>query len=411
MNRQEFEKIAAAIDRFRDDAIDLQKKLVSIPAISPTSGGEGEMKKYQMLEPLLKEVSDELTTYHIPDSRVPSGLRPNAVAKVKGKNDKVNLWIMAHMDVVPAGDEKQWKTNPFEAVITDGKIIGRGTEDNHHGICAGFFVLKALKKLKITPAVNVCLLLISDEETQNEYGITRILKENRNLFGKDDLFIVPDTGDEKAETIECAEKHVIWLKFTTIGKQSHAAFPNLGNNACRAAAHLVVDMERLKEKYSMTDSVFVDPAYCTIEPTKRLANVLNVNTIPPEDVTFFDCRLLPEVNTDNFIADAKEIARGIEAKFGVKISVDIENFMQASYTAPDSPIVKKIQAGAKEVYNTEAKPIGIGGATVASFIRRIGLPAVCFGKIFETCHQPNEFTTIDGMLGDAKVFAHVAMQD
>ncbi|MFH0800107.1 MAG: M20 family metallo-hydrolase [Pseudomonadota bacterium] len=411
MDNQLFEKVSKTIDSFRNDSVELQKKLISTPAIGPESGGEGEMKKYQLLEPLLKQVSDELTTMHAKDDRVPSGLRPNAMAKIKGKNNKVNLWIMAHMDVVPAGDEKQWKTKPFEATIQDGKIIGRGAEDNHHGICAGYFAMKALKQLKITPPVNVCLLLISDEEVSNEYGITHIIKNHKSLFNKNDLFIVPDSGDEKGETIECAEKHVVWLKFTTTGKQSHAAFPNLGKNACRAAAHLIVAMEKLRDKYSMTDKVFVDPSYCTIEPTKRLANVPNVNTIPPEDVTFFDCRLLPEVNVDKFIADVKEIARGVESKFGVKIAVDIDSLMPASYTPPDSAVVKRLQIAAKAVYNTDAKPIGIGGATVSSLLRQEGFQAACFGKIFETCHQPNEFTTIDGILGDAKVFAHTALQD
>ena len=54
--------------------------------------------------------------------------------------------------------------------------------------------------------------------------------------------------------------------------------------------------------------------------------------------------------------------------------------------------------------------MGIGGGTVAAFFRRAGLPAVVWSKIEDTCHQPNEYTTVENMIGDAKVFANLFMQ-
>ena len=59
------------------------------------------------------------------------------------------------------------------------------------------------------------------------------------------------------------------------------------------------------------------------------------------------------------------------------------------------------------VYGVTARPVGIGGATVAALLRRRGLPAVVWSRLLGTCHQPDEHSSIAATLGDAKVFAHV----
>ena len=55
--------------------------------------------------------------------------------------------------------------------------------------------------------------------------------------------------------------------------------------------------------------------------------------------------------------------------------------------------------------------MGIGGGTVAALFRHAGIPAACWAKLDETAHQPNEYCIIDNMVGDAKVFAHIMLQD
>ena len=65
----------------------------------------------------------------------------------------------------------------------------------------------------------------------------------------------------------------------------------------------------------------------------------------------------------------------------------------------------------KNVYGVEAKAMGIGGGTVAAFFRRAGHHAVVWARIDELAHQPNEYTVIDNMVGDAKVFADLFLQD
>jgi len=59
----------------------------------------------------------------------------------------------------------------------------------------------------------------------------------------------------------------------------------------------------------------------------------------------------------------------------------------------------------RKVYNVDARPKGIGGGTVAAYLRRLGWPVVVWARQDETAHQPNEYVWIPNLLGDAKVFA------
>ncbi|HEX2695281.1 MAG TPA: M20/M25/M40 family metallo-hydrolase [Acidobacteriota bacterium] len=74
-------------------------------------------------------------------------------------------------------------------------------------------------------------------------------------------------------------------------------------------------------------------------------------------------------------------------------------------------VVTALQAAVKEVYRKEAKASGIGGGTVAAVFRRRGFEAACWSKIDDTAHQPDEYSVIDNMVGDAKVYAHVFLQE
>jgi len=114
-----------------------------------------------------------------------------------------------------------------------------------------------------------------------------------NLFHHDDLIIVPDSGNPEGSLIEVAEKSMLWLCFKTKGKQCHGSNPHLGNNAFTAASYLVTKLTKLRKIFSNTDPLF-DPPQSTFEPTKKEANVGNINTIPGEDVFCMDCRVLPE---------------------------------------------------------------------------------------------------------------------
>lgn len=405
------DEIYQRIDSYKEEIIELQKQLTAIPANGPSNGGDGETEKAKFLLSYLNKIGfDEIIEYNTPDKSVSSGSRPNFAAKTKGKNHKKTIWIMSHLDIVPPGDLKLWNSDPYKIKVDGDKIYGRGTEDNQQAIVSSVLAVKSLKEEKIISEYDVALLFISDEETGSKFGIQHILKENPNLFGKEDLIIVPDGGTQDGAMIEIAEKSILWVKFTTRGKQTHASKPETGINAFKAASNLAVKLESLHHTYNKKDPIF-DPPISTFEPTKKEANVPNVNTIPGEDIFYFDCRVLPAYKLEEIISAIDKICKETEQQFKVKITYEfVQKEQSAPATSADSHVVKALHKAVKEVYGVDGKPMGVGGGTVAAFIRRTGCSAVVWSKVADIAHQPNEYSLISNTLGDAKVFANIFCQ-
>ena len=135
MNHNHLEQITERIANLETEAVELMKNLIPINSLGPLNDGPGEMEKAEYVKKYLEKMGvKDIADYPAPDSSVNGGLRPNLVARIPGKNTDKTVWILAHTDVVPAGDLSKWDTEPFEAVVKDGRIYGRGTEDNHQGM-------------------------------------------------------------------------------------------------------------------------------------------------------------------------------------------------------------------------------------------------------------------------------------
>ncbi len=407
----ELEKIAERIDSFRDEMIDLQIKLCALPAISPASGGEGEEKKAEVLIDFIKKSGfHDFQVIKAPDLDAPSGYRPNILAFFKGKSSAKTIWIMTHMDVVPPGELSLWKGDPFKAWIEEGKIYGRGVEDNQQDMVASLYAVKAFHEENIEPNYDVGIALVADEETGSEKGIDYVLR-NTSAFRKQDLIIVPDAGNEEGTMIEVAEKSILWLKFKTLGKQTHGSTPEKGINSFRAASFLVTELNNLYNIFPDKDPLF-DPPVSTFEPTKKELNVPNINTIPGEDIFYMDSRILPKFTIEEVEEKIKEMTDKIENEFKVKIELEeAQKSSAAPPTSADAPVVQALKMAVKAIYDKEAKATGIGGGTVAAVFRSADFSAACWSKNDETAHQPDEFCHIDNMVADAKVFAHIFLQE
>ncbi|MGB2578617.1 succinyl-diaminopimelate desuccinylase [Elusimicrobium simillimum] len=399
------------IDGYKNFVIELQSGLTAAPALSPTlEGGLGEFDKAAFIESVLKKMKfDEVYHLDAPDKKAKNGKRPNIVAKYYGKDKTKNFWVMAHMDVVSPGDMSLWKTDPFKAVVKGDLIYGRGTEDNQQGLVSGLLTVKALMDLGIRPNVNYCLLFNADEETGSEYGIDYIVKKHPKTFGKNDCVMVPDSGSAKGDEIEIAEKLILWAKFTVKGKQTHASMPDHGVNAYRAGAALISELDSaLHKKFNKKDNKF-SPSISTFEPTKKDANVASINILPGEDIFYFDCRILPVYTIAAVKKEMMAVIKKIEKKFKVKVIFEAVQETSSIPTDAKQPLVQATVAAVKDVYKVKPKVIGIGGGTVAAFLRNKGIPCVVYSRLLGTLHGPNEYSSIKHTIGDAKIFAHIAL--
>ncbi|MFH1434247.1 MAG: M20 family metallo-hydrolase [Pseudomonadota bacterium] len=407
MSKAEFDKVSAILEVSRDLVIDIQKKITPAIALSPASGGTGESEKAAIVMDELKKMGvSDMKVIEAPDDRIEGKGRPNIIAVIPGKDTSKSLWIMSHLDVVPIGDEKNWNTKPWEATVEGDKIYGRGTEDNGQGIAVSMILAGAVMEAGVTPGINLKLLFIADEEMGSEYGIQHVIKKD-NPFNPDDMVIVPDGGMPDGSMIEVAEKSILWTQFRVEGKQTHASTPERGINAHLAGAHLIVKLHKLHEDFPGKNDVF-DPPGSTFEPTKKEANVPNINTIPGEDVFCLDARILPSCKLADVKGRIRQYAAEIEKQFNVKVEMEFPQDVEAAPpTSVDSPVVKALERATKEVYGVDAKPMGIGGGTVAAYLRKAGIPAAVWATMDETMHGPNEYVKISNIIGDARVIAHV----
>ena len=404
----ETQTIFRQIEQLKPEMTEALTKLIRVPAVAPENGGDGEQRKAEKLTEILATVGfDRIERFDAEDSRVSSGKRPNIIAYLSGEANVERLWIVTHLDVVPAGEESLWTvTKPFEPLFADNRVYGRGSEDNGQSLVASIYAAKTLKQLK--PKRDLALAFVSDEEQGSTFGIQHLIA--KGLFEKGDLVVVPDGGNEDGSFIEVAEKSILWFRVRTTGKQAHGSLPNKGLNASRVGMQAALALDhRLHEKYSLKDAYF-DVPESTFEPTKKEKNVDAVNIIPGEDVSYFDCRILPNYDLDEVEAEIKAVLAEVERKTGATLKLEMLQKQAAPKVLDgNSAVATLLKKAIKEARGIEARVGGIGGGSCAAFFRKAGIPAVVWSTVDDVAHQPDEYAKVENMMADAKVFALLAM--
>ncbi len=386
--------------------LDVLEELVAINSVNPANDGPGEKEKCAYLEKLIKSWGYDLVRYSPKDDK---GIeRPSLIVKVNGKDRSKTIWIIAHVDTVTPGDLTKWDSNPFELKVEeledDVKVYGRGVNDNGVGIMSSLLLLKRMKEQSLVPNYNLAIAFFSDEEAGSRYGMYWVL-ENTDEFKAGDFAVVPDAGNEDGSWIEIAEKGILWAKVEVRGKQAHSSMPHLGINAHLHSMrfnHLMY--ERLHDKFNAENDLFTPP-WSTFQPTKKELNVEGINTIPGNDVVYWDCRILPEYDIQDVLEEMRAFGRSYSHQFGV--SVDVETIMTegASAVNLNSWIVKRLQESVTEALRIKPRLVGIGGGTFAGILRKKNIESVVWSVQNETsAHQTNEWELVSSYTKTADVF-------
>jgi succinyl-diaminopimelate desuccinylase len=221
------------------------------------------------------------------------------------------------------------------------------------------------------------------------------------------MFLTPDYGVKTSDVVEVAEKSMLWIKISLIGKQCHASTPEKGINSLIACSDFVLKIKQLSDRFDLQNDLFTPPI-STFAPTKKEANVPNVNTIPGKDIFYIDCRVLPEYGLDEIMKVLKDIGKEVEQKYKVKVEYETVHVEQAAPpTDVRSEVVLRLCRAIENVYKVEPRVQGIGGGTVAAFLRRKQFPTVVWSTLLGLAHQPNECSKVANTIGDAKVMAHM----
>ena len=395
------ETILSDIESSKQEIIDTTIEMIRIPALAPMNNGDGEGKKADYL--MTKTVGfDEVKRIDVPDTTDPSVKRSNIIAVKKGKK-KGTVWLVAHMDVVPTGDPGLWENSPFDPIVKDGKLYGRGTEDDGQSVISSMFAAKQFLDQELN-GMSIGVAWVADEETSSTCGIQYLL--DQGIFTKDDVIIVPDYCTKDGSRIDVAEKHILWLKFCIEGKTTHASTPHLGVNAYKVSTLLLMDLiESFDNRFDDRNEMYY-PRNSTFEPTKRIATVENVNTIPGYDEFCMDIRLNPEYDPELVLKMANEMAELYSESTGAKITVEIlQKAVAGKPSAIDSIGYKAFSDSIEEVMGKKPEPVGIAGGTCSNFFRLKGLDAYAWQNGDGSLHAPNEYLIVDNLINDTKVFA------
>ena len=196
------EEVLESIEASRDEIVSTMVEMIGIPALAPINGGEGEGKRADMLMRNLQGY-DSVIRVDVPDVTDPSVMRPNILASKKGK-ERGTVWIVAHTDTVPAGDPEDWDTPPYEGHVRDGRIYGRGTEDNGQAVISSMFASKFIPAGTLTKR-SLGIAYVADEETTSLMGISHLI--DHGYFDlENDVVIVPDWGVPGGTLMDVAEK-------------------------------------------------------------------------------------------------------------------------------------------------------------------------------------------------------------
>lgn len=395
------DEILKAIDGSKDEITKDLMDMIRIPSIGPANGGEGEGERADYLMTLLKGF-DDVRRIDVDDVDYPGVKRPSILAVKKGKK-KGTVWIIAHTDTVLPGDLNEWKHPPFEPHLEDGKVYGLGAEDNGQAVMASIYATKFIDKTEIEGR-SIGIALVADEETTSNMGIGYLV--DNGYFSKDDVIIVPDWGSPGSSMVDVAEKHLLWVKVSVKGKQTHGSTPNKGINAYRVGARFLTELLfKLNIRYGETNDLF-KPPFSTFEPTKCSSTVGNVNTIPGYYEFWMDCRILPDYDPDEIFDFMNNLAKVFSKDSGAAITVEKEQLTFSGRPSSTETVEYKMFVDSiREITGIDVEAAGIGGGTCANFFRTKGMDAYVWESEGGSLHQPNEFVKVDNIITDAKVFA------
>ena len=320
--------------------------------------------------------------------------RTNIIGRVGA--GKPRLLIACHLDVVPAGDG--WQTDPFQAVVKDGWVYGRGVADNKGPAAAMLIAGGFLKAHEGALDGTVLLAGVADEECASTLGIGYLLREG--LLDAD-MAIVPDILNHMQQ-IDVAEKGALFAEITSIGRQAHGSTPEQGVNA-------IVNMMELLQAIRQA-KLPSQPHPLLTPPTVNIGTIEGgaaPNMVPARCTAKIDIRYLPGTEKEEILAALRDCASRVEAAHeGAQFQIATAAHVPPTEVSPDHELVDALRESASEMCDIEAEPAGISGATVVKQLLESGITAVGFGAGgFEQAHAANEYIEIAELLGLAKVLA------
>ena len=373
--------------------LQLAKELIKFPTVTPIDAG---IMKF--LEKKLKILGFKTKILEFKEKN--SKPVKNLYARLG--NQSPNFCYAGHLDVVPAGNLKEWTINPFKPSVKKGHLIGRGANDMKSSIAA--FVSAVSNFVENNRKFNgsISLLITGDEEGVAINGTKKVVDYLKKKKEKIDFCLVgePTNPNKLGEMIKIGRRGSMNGRLSVIGVQGHVAYPQRANNP---STTLVQILEELK-------SIKFDNGTKDFQPTNLEITKINIdnsadNVIPGLANAKFNIRFNNKHTSTSIKKKIDKIIKKISIKNKSKYKIDYSVSGEAFLTKPNSTtfmirdIIKKITKINPQLSTT-------GGTSDARFIRKIA-PCLEFGLVGKTMHKVDEAVSLSDLKKLTLIYSNI----
>lgn len=321
--------------------------------------------------------------------------------------DTTNMWarrgsqqpvfcFAGHTDVVPPGDLALWNTPPFEPVIHNGMMYGRGAADMKGSLAAMLVATERFVKDYPNHKGSICYLITSDEEGPFINGTTRVVDTLEARNEKIDHCIVgePSSSHLVGDVIKNGRRGSISGELVIKGKQGHVAYPDHVKNPIHLAAPALAELSQ----------IMWDSGNDYFPPTSfQLTNVHSgtgaTNVVPASFTALFNLRYSTELNDDVIIEKVEEVLNKHQLDFDIKWTFNGKPFITEPGTLLDSAL-----AAISQVTGRKATLSTSGGTSDGRFIAPTGAEVIELGPCNATIHQINECVSCDDLIDLTEIY-------
>jgi len=368
-----------------DPTLLLTQDLIRRPSVSPEDQG------------CLQLIGQRLEALGFRLERMPFGPVENLWA-LHGTERPV-LCFAGHTDVVPTGPREEWATDPFEPVVKDGILYGRGAADMKSGLAAMITATERFIARHPNHKGTLAFLLTSDEEGPSVDGTRRVVEVLEARNEKIDYCVVgePSSTSELGDVIKIGRRGSLSGKLTVHGVQGHVAYPHLADNPVHAVAPALAELaSRTWDK----GNEFFQPTSFQISNISAGTGAPNV--IPGELKARFNIRFSTEQTVEKLQSTITEILNRH------KVNYTLEWFVSGlPFFTPPGVLSQAVVQAIQEQVNRTPELSTTGGTSDGRFIAPTGAQVVELGVINATIHKVNENVRVDDVVKLSRIYERV----
>ena len=373
--------------------LQLAKELIRFPSVTPVDAGV-----MSFLEKKLKQLGFKTKVLEFREKN--SKPVKNLYARLGNKSP--NFCYAGHLDVVPAGNLKDWTVNPFKPSIKKGHLIGRGANDMKSSIAAFVAAISNFIENYSDFKGSISLLITGDEEGIAINGTKKVVEYLKKRKEKIDFCLVgePTNPSKLGEMIKIGRRGSMNGRLTITGVQGHVAYPQRANNPSTALVQILKEIKDIK-----FDQGTKDFQATNLEITKININNTADNVIPGFATATFNIRVNNKHSSASLKSKVNKVIKKISAKNKSKYKIEYSVSGEAFLTNPNKTTFM-IQDIIKKITKIKPKLSTTGGTSDARFIRKIA-PCLEFGLVGKTMHKVDEAVSLSDLKKLTLIYSNI----